>query len=111
MFTKGQQSRPHGSQDSFVFAAGPRPPAIATVSWQTERRGLMVLGGRPAPELMSGPARPRRIAGCCIGLFLASWDAGSALALSAQESHAPRQTFERERDHPFFTEDGADHPG
>ena len=107
----GGDGAPRG--DEFVFGARARPEPVATVSWQTERRGLMILGARPAREMMAGPARPRRLAGLCLGAVIATWDAGAVLALSdsAEDAHPSRQALEREGDHPFFAEDGADHPG
>ena len=111
MFEAGKCSPQGGTADIFVFA--PRAPraTVATVSWQTERRGLMVLGGRPSREMLSGPPQPRRLAGCCLGVMLATWDAGSALALSAELTHPARKPFEREGHHAILADDLADHAG
>ena len=98
-------------RDEFVFAARTGVSAMLTVSWQTERRGLMILGGRPAAEMLIGPPKPRRLAGCWFGVLLASWDAGAALALSCEQAHPPRQAFQREGDHAVLAEDVADHAG
>ena len=98
-------------RDEFVFAARTGAPVMATVSWQTERRSLMVLGGRPTREMMAGPARPRRLAGCWLGVLLATWDAGAALALSAQQPHPAGQALQRQGHHAIRAEDPTDHAG
>ena len=111
MFEAGQQSQRDCGDDIFVFADPVRPRTVATLSWATERRGLMILGARPSREMLSGSARPRRIAGGLLGIVVASWDAGSVLALSVQEAHAPRQALQGQRDHPVVAYDLADHAG
>ena len=109
MFEAGQQTHRDGADDIFMFAERRRAPTLATVSWATERRALMVLGARPSREMMSGAARPRRIAGGLLGIVVASWDAGSVLALSAEEAHPARQALERQGDHAVLADDVADH--
>ena len=111
------QSRPAGApcdpaaRDEFVFAAVRARQTLATVSMQTERRGLMILGGQPCREMLAGPARPRRLAGCWLGVLLASWDAGAALALSVEQPHPAGQALQREGHHAIRAEDPTDHAG
>ena len=95
--------------DEFVFAARTGASITITASWQTERRSLMVLGGRPSQAMLMGPPCPRRFAGCQFGILLATWDAGSALALSGEQSHPPRQALQRQGNHAVLADDVADH--